>query len=70
MIQIIQEIGTPAVYIFSKSVINTRTKKSSETDGSEDFSLPFAPFRLADASERWFAFWLLFTKICIPYCAF
>ena len=46
MIQIIQEIGTPASYIFSKSVINTRTKKSSETDGSEDFSLLFAPFSL------------------------
>ena len=46
MIQIIQEIGTPAGYIFSKSVINTRTKKSSETDGSEDFSLLFATFRL------------------------
>ena len=24
-------------------------------------------FRLADASERCFALWLLFTKICIPY---
>ena len=27
-------------------------------------------FRLADVSERWFALWLLFTKICIPFCAF
>ena len=27
-------------------------------------------FYLADASERCFALWLLFTKICIPYCAF
>ena len=24
-------------------------------------------FRLADASGRYFALWLLFTKICIPY---
>lgn len=70
MIQIIQEIGTPAGYIFSKSVINTRTKNPQKQMVLRIFlCFPFL-FHLADASERCFALWLLFTKICIPYCAF
>ena len=70
MIQIIQEIGTPASYIFSKSVINTRTKKSSETDGSEDFSLLSAPFSLGRRIGTMFCALASFHKNLYPLLCF
>ena len=70
MIQIIQEIGTPASYIFSKSVINTRTKKSSETDGSEDFSLLFATFSLGRRIGTMFCALASFHKNLYPLLCF